>query len=378
MNKIIYLDNASTTKVDEEVLKTYERVSLSYFGNASSIHRLGIEANDLLEKARAQILSLLKLEHTHDLIFTSGATEANNLVLKGYMHQYKNRGNHLIVSSIEHPSILEAARSLEKEGFDVTYLPVNEQGIVDIDVLKNSIKKETILVSVMVANNETGAIQPIEEIVSLLKEYPKIMFHTDAVQAIGKIDKSYNDVDMITLTSHKIHGLKGVGALIKRKSITFDPILSGGGQESGLRSGTNDVANCVSFAKAMRLTLAKLPCIKQHIQEMHDRLMEYFKANPDMYIINSFSDNPFVVNVSLKNKKAAVVVEGLSKEGIMISSISACHSKVEAYSYVVYEMSKDETRSRNTLRISLDYNNTMEEIEEFIHKVDSLVRGIRQ
>lgn len=378
MNKIIYLDNASTTKVDEEVMKTYERVSLSYFGNASSIHRLGIEANDLLEKARAQILSLLKLERSHEVIFTSGATEANNLALKGYMHQYKNRGNHLIVSSIEHPSLIEAAKSLEKEGFEVTYLPVDNHGVININVLKQSIKKETILVSIMSVNNETGSIQPIEEIASLLKEYSKIMFHTDAVQAIGKIEKSYDDIDMVTLTSHKIHGLKGVGALIKRKNITFDPILSGGGQENGLRSGTNDVANIVSFSKALRLSLAKLPSTIKHVKELYNRLMDYFKSNPEMYILNSFSDNPFILNVSLKEKKAAVVVEGLSKKGIMISSISACHSKSEAYSYVVYEMSKDEKRSRNTLRISLDYHNTMEEIEEFIHELDSLVRGLRQ
>ena len=375
---IIYFDNASTTRANEEVLKTYMMVNEGYYANASSVHILGIKANDLKEKAREQILSLLNLSSTHEVIFTSGATEANNLALKGYAHKYRNRGNHIIVSSIEHPSVLESARQLEEEGFEVTYLPVNEKGKVELESLKKAIKKETILVSIMALNNETGMDQGIEEIASFLKDYPKIMLHTDAVQAIGKADINYQDVDMITISSHKIHGLKGIGALLKRKAITFYPLLSGGGQEDNNRSGTYDLPSIVSFAKALRLELESFKKNFMYVKTLHDKLLAYFVENEGMYTLNSFSNNPYILNVSLKEKKAAVIVEGLSKEGIMISSISACNSKREASSYVVYEMSHDEKRSHNTLRISLSYENTLEEVDIFINIVDKLVRGIRR
>ena len=204
MNNIIYLDNAATTKVDKEVLETYNKVSTTFFANTSSIHSLGYKNNDLLEKARASILSNLNLKDD-ELIFTSGATESNNLAIKGYALKHKNRGNHIIVSSIEHPSVLECAKQLESEfGFNVTYLPVKEDGKIDINTLKEAIRKETILVSIMSVNNETGVIEPIEEIASLLKGYNNIAFHVDAVQSIGKVDINLKDVDLITLTSHKI------------------------------------------------------------------------------------------------------------------------------------------------------------------------------
>ena len=378
MNNIIYLDNAATTKVDKEVLETYNKVSTTFFANTSSIHSLGYKNNDLLEKARASILSNLNLKDD-ELIFTSGATESNNLAIKGYALKHKNRGNHIIVSSIEHPSVLECAKQLESEfGFNVTYLPVKEDGKIDINTLKEAIRKETILVSIMSVNNETGVIEPIEEIASLLKGYNNIVFHVDAVQSIGKVDINLKDVDMITLTSHKINGLKGIGALIKKKNISLLSLNTGGGQENNLRSGTYDLANIVSFAKAIDIAIKNQKSRYMYVKNLSDILYEYFLTNKDEYHLNSNKENPYIVNVSLLNKKASVIVEGLSSSGVMVSSISACHSKGEPFSYVVMEMSHNEKLARNTLRISLSHENTKEEIEEFIAKLTKFNKEIRQ
>ena len=376
--KIIYLDNASTTSVNADVLSSYNKVVSDYKGNASSIHSLGMEASRLIDKARNQILSCLKLDND-DLIFTSGATEANNLAIKGYAFKYQNRGKHIIVSEIEHPSVKEAAQELHDVfGFDVDYLPVDEHGIVDLSALKTLLRKDTILVSVMAVNNEVGAIQPIKEIKEILKDYPKIAFHVDAVQAIGKVDLDYQDVDMITISSHKIHGLKSIGALIKKKNITLLPLLSGGGQENNQRSGTYDPALIVSFAKAIRLTIESSSNNRLYVKSLYDYLYDYFLKHEDEFKTNSFSkDNPYILNVSLRNKKAAVIVEGLSKEGIMVSSLSACHSKGEKISYVVYAMTKDTDLAHNTLRISLSYENTLDEIKYFIEILEKVMKGVR-
>ena len=376
MKDIIYLDNASTTKVSDEVIKTYNEVIKTYYGNASSIHSLGVMSFHLINKAKENILSLLNMNN-HEVIFTSGATESNNLALKGIAHQYKNRGKHIIVSSVEHPSVLESARSLINDGFNVTFLPVNREGKVELETLKKSLREDTILVSIMAVNNEVGSINNIKEIAALLKQYPKTYFHVDAVQAIGKIDIDYKDVDLLTFTGHKIHGLLGTGALIKRKGISLYPIMSGGGQENNERSGTYNLPGIVSLAKALRLSLESQKEAHKYVLGLIKPLYDYFETNKDDYEINSSKDNPFVVNVSLLRKKASVVVEGLSQRGIMISSISACHSKGEKVSYVLNEMKHDEKLSHNTLRISLDKDNTPEEINALIKNLDELVKGIR-
>ena len=378
-NKLIYFDNAATTKVNPEVLLAYTKVCETTFANASSVHFEGQKANRLLDKARELILSSLHLQNTHQVVFTSGATEANNLAIKGFALKYKNRGNHIIVSAIEHASVLEVAKQLHDEfGFEVTYLPVDEHGNIDIADLVNAITEETILVSIMAVNNEIGVINEIEEIALLLKSYPKLVFHVDATQAIGKINLNFTNVDMLSYSGHKIHGLKGSGALIKTKKIELLPINSGGGQEDNLRSGTNDVAGAVSLAKATSIAMSDLEKNKAKITAISYFFYEYLEENPDLYEINSTKDNPYIVNFSLKTKKASVVVEGLSNKNIMVSSISACHSRKEAYSHVVMAMGKGELLSHNTVRISIDANNTIEEAKTLIKELDELVRGIKQ
>ena len=378
MDNIIYLDNASTSRVYPEVLASFNQITSQYFANPSSIHLLGQESHRLLEKSREQILALFKLSH-HEVIFTSGATEANNLAIKGYALANINRGNHIITTAIEHPSVLNTVKSLEKYGYEITILPVNDKGVIEVNSLKAAIKDNTILVSVMSVNNEVGSINPIKEIGELLKDYPKIAFHVDMTQAIGKVDIPLENTDMFSFAGHKIHGLLGSGALIKEKKIILEPINNGGGQENNLRSGTNTLALSASLAKALRLVINKQKENYQKVSNLRDYLLSYLKDNPDKFVINSFSlDNPYIVNFSLLEHKASVVVEALSNKGIMVSSLSACHSKNEDYSYVVYAMKQDMKLAHNTIRVSFSYENTVDDVNALIRGLKQILKEIKQ
>lgn len=375
-SKKIYFDNAATTAVNPEVLETYIKAKTSYFANPSSIHALGQEANRLLDKARLQIQNLLKVNN-HDIIFTSGATESINLAIKGYAFKYQNRGKHIISTVVEHPAVKESLDQLEKVfGYEITYLPVDEKGNLNLDDLKAAIRKDTILVSVMAVNNETGVIFPIKEIANRLKEYKTIAFHSDVTQAIGKIDLPYSDIDMFSFSGHKIHGLNSSGLLVKNKKIELLPINSGGGQENNMRSGTSDVALDVSLAKALRLSLDNMDKNYQHVKELKERLFKYLNNHKDLYHINS-SDNPYIVNFSTLTKKASVVVEALSNQGIMVSSTSACHAHKEPISEVVLAMSHNDALAHNTVRISFDENNTLEEVDALIKALSSIIEEIK-
>ena len=378
MANIIYLDNAATAKVDPEVLDSYNQITLKYFANPSSIHSLGQEASRLLDKSREQILNVLKLTH-HEVIFTSGATEANNLAIKGYCFANRSRGNHIITSASEHPSVLNTVLELKDFGYEVTVLPVNEKGAVEVKTLKAAIKDNTILVSLMMVNNETGAINPIKEIGEYLKKFPKIAFHVDMVQAMGKLPLDLDNIDMFSVAGHKIHGLLGSGLLVKEKKIILKAINNGGGQENNLRSGTNTLALSASLAKAIRLAISNQAKDYEHVKILSKRLLDYLKDNQDKYRINSFfEENPYIVNFSLRNHKASVVVEALSNRGIMVSSLSACHAKHEDYSAVVYAMTNDLNIAHNTIRVSFGKDNTLEEVEALIKNLESIIKEIKQ
>ena len=378
MANVIYLDNAATTKVDPEVLNSYNQITLKYFANPSSIHSLGQESSRLLDKSREQILNVLKLTH-HDVIFTSGATEANNLAIKGYCFANRSRGKHIITSSTEHPSVLNTVLEMQDFGFEVTVLPVNKEGQIEVNSLKESIREDTILVSLMMVNNEVGAINPIKEVGEYLKKFPKIAFHVDMVQAIGKLPIDFNNIDMFTIAGHKIHGLLGSGLLIKEKKIILKAINQGGGQENNLRSGTNTLALSASLAKALRLAVEGGANNFKKVKVLNERLLGYLKDNKDKYLINSYNeDNPYIVNFSLLHHKASVVVEALSNRGIMVSSLSACHAKNEDYSKVVYAMYQDLNLAHNTIRISFDKDNTLEEVEALIKNLEEILKEIKQ
>ena len=378
MANVIYLDNAATTKVDPEVLNSYNQITLKYFANPSSIHSLGQESSRLLDKSREQILNVLKLTH-HDVIFTSGATEANNLAIKGYCFANRSRGKHIITSATEHPSVLNTVLEMQDFGFEVTVLPVNKEGQIEVNSLKAAIREDTILVSLMMVNNEVGAINPIKEVGEYLKKFPKIAFHVDMVQAIGKLPLDFNNIDMFSIAGHKIHGLLGSGLLIKEKKILLKAVNQGGGQENNLRSGTNTLALSASLAKALRLAVEGEANNFRKVKVLSERLLGYLKDNKDKYLINSYNeDNPYIVNFSLLHHKASVVVEALSNRGIMVSSLSACHAKNEDYSKVVYAMYQDLNLAHNTIRISFDKDNTIEEVEALIKNLEEILKEIKQ
>lgn len=378
MANVIYLDNAATTKVDPEVLNSYNQITLKYFANPSSIHSLGQESSRLLDKSREQILNVLRLTH-HDVIFTSGATEANNLAIKGYCFANRSRGKHIITSSTEHPSVLNTVLEMQDFGFEVTVLPVNKEGQIEVNSLKAAIREDTILVSLMMVNNEVGAINPIKEVGEYLKKFPKIAFHVDMVQAIGKLPLDFNNIDMFSIAGHKIHGLLGSGLLIKEKKIILKAVNQGGGQENNLRSGTNTLALSASLAKALRLAIEGEANNFKKVKALSERLLGYLKDNKDKYLINSYNeDNPYIVNFSLLHHKASVVVEALSNRGIMVSSLSACHAKNEDYSKVVYAMYQDLNLAHNTIRISFDKDNTIEDVEALIKNLEEILKEIKQ
>ena len=380
MNKIIYLDNAATTRVDPLVLGTFNKAKEDYFANPSSIHKLGQEAAYVLNKSKENILRLLNLKN-HQVIYTSGATESNNLAIKGACLRYKNRGKHIITSIYEHPSVLEAFRQLETEfGFEVTYLKPNKDGVITSDNVLSNVRNDTIFVSIMAVNNEIGALNPIEEIGEGLKKYPKVIFHSDCSQFIGKTNKTLNlsKVDMITLSSHKIHGLLGYGALIKLKKIDLLPLNSGGGQEYNLRSGTNDLAGALAFEKALDLAISHSKERYEYVSALADVIIKHIASRGDEFELNiPHPYNPYIINFSSLKKKGSVIVEALSNYGVMVSSVSACHSSKEKGSYVVASLGKSDVAINNTIRVSLDYTNTKEEVEEFLTLLDKIVGEIR-
>ena len=369
---IIYLDNAATTRPFSEVLESYNKANETYFGNPSSVHFLGAESLNLLNKAKQQILEFLKLRN-HEVIFTSGATEAINLGIKGYCLKNQNRGKHIITS------IYESIKQLvDLFGFEVTYLDIDKNGIVNLDQLKKSIRDDTILVAIMAANNEIGSINNLKDISFCLSSYPKICFFSDTTQAIGKLNAEYYYCDMFVIAGHKIHGLKGTGCLIKKKNINLVAINNGGGQQDDYRSGTIDVPGCVSLARAIRLNYLKLKQNFDYVCTLRDRLLKYIDENKDEFELNSYYENPYIVNFSSKKHKASVIVEGLSNEGIYVSTISACHSKKEKVSNVVLALKHNDRLASNTIRVSFSYDNTIEEVDTFINTIKKVIEGIRQ
>ncbi|MGG4488707.1 cysteine desulfurase family protein [Metabacillus idriensis] len=364
---MIYLDNSATTKPYDEVLHAFAHVATRFFANPSSLHSLGAEAENLLAQARKQMAGLLGADEK-EIIFTSGGTEGNNLAIKGTAFTLKKRGNHIITTQIEHPSVIESCRQLQDLfDFDVTYLPVNEEGIVEVEDIKKNIRKETILVSVMHVNNETGSIQPIEKISSLLKDFPGIYFHVDHVQGAAKVPLSLNGIDLCTLSGHKFHALNGCGVLFARKGIKIEPLLSGGAQEMRARSGTESVALAVSMAKALRLSAEKYEACKNNLQKMKSMLIRELNKI-DGIVVNTpeIISAPHIINFSAPGIQAEVLLHMLEQSGIFVSTTSACSSKRKKSSKILLAMGKGEAVASSSIRISLSYENTMEELEEFM------------
>lgn len=376
---MIYFDNAATTSVNKELLVSFNQLVEKYYGNPSSNHKYGLESSRLLSLAREQVLSLLGLDKNYEIIFTSGATESNNLAIKGVALAYKNRGKHLITTNVEHPSVLNAFKQLEEEfGFEVTILPVNEKGIIEPDTLRKAMRNDTILVSIMHVNNETGEVNDIETLSKIVHEYPKCFFHSDTTQSITKIDVNYNLIDMFIASSHKIHGLKGSGFLAIRKNIKPLPLLSGGGQEFNLRSGTSDMPKDVTLAKTLRLAFENKDKKIKKVQEINNYIRKELERFDEVVINSSLDASPFILNFSLLRHKASVVVEALSLKDIMVSTISACSSKKSNKSYVLAAMNKNSVEASNPIRLSFDESNTLEEAKIFITTLHNILESTKE
>ncbi|MFJ5758323.1 cysteine desulfurase family protein [Neobacillus sp. NPDC093182] len=377
---MIYFDNSATTRPYNEVLDSFVKVSSEFFGNPSSLHGLGLQAEKLLTQARIQVANLLTVKPT-EIYFTSGGTESNNLAIKGTAMLHKNKGKHLILSSVEHPSVRGAMEQLKKLGFDITYLPADQNGRVMADDVKASIKKDTILVSVMQVNNEVGTIQPIAEIGKLLKQYPAILFHVDAVQAVGKVPLNLTEygVDLCSLSAHKFHGLKGTGALFIREGVRLDPLLSGGNQEWKVRSGTENVAGTVAMAKALRMTMVKSELGIERMKRVKSLLREGLSRIDDL-TINTPTENsaPHILNFSIKGVKAEVLIHTLEQKGIYLSTTSACSSKKQLPSQTLLAMGVPDDLADSAFRISLSYDNTEDEAEKVIVAIEEAAKQLRK
>jgi cysteine desulfurase len=368
---MIYFDNSATTRPYEEVIESFVKVSKDYFANPSSLHKLGGQAENLLNQARNQIGQLLNCK-PREILFTSGGTESNNLAIKGTAMMYKNRGNHIITTNIEHASIRESIEFLGNNGFDITYLPVDHEGRIDLEDLKRSIRKDTILVSIIHVNNEVGTIQPIEEIGKILRNYPKILFHVDHVQGISKVPLDFYEtgIDLCSMSAHKFHGLKGNGILFIREGVQISPLFTGGNQEWQTRSGTENVAGIVAMAKALRLSLVKSETERTKLEHMKKRMIEELKMEQDIVVHTpSANSAPHIINFSVKGLKSEVFVHALEESNVFVSTTSACSSKNKAVSHTLLGMKVDEELAKSALRISFSFENTEEEAMQAVRAI---------
>ncbi len=374
---IIYLDYAATTPIDKEIVDTYYELLNKYFANTASNHLLGGVVFSLQNRARAQIASYFHAT-AEEVIFTSGASESNNLAIKGVAFQYLNRGRHLITSKAEHPSVLNTFRQLEEMfGFSVTYLDVDSSGKVNLDQLAAALTPQTILVSIMAVNNEVGSINDIGKIAKIIKSRSRAFFHCDMTQAIGKIHTDLISPDLISCSAHKIYGLKGSGLLIKRKSVELKPQICGGNHEFGYRSGTSNWPVNVTLAKTIRLAFEHQDEGYEHVRLINDMVRKALINHP-LVVINSPVDaSPYILNLSIRSKKAAVVVQGLEAAGICVSTLSACSSKLDKPSEVVLNMFGDYERAISTIRLSFSKHTTPEEINRFIETINRVIDAVK-
>ena len=370
---MIYFDNAATTRPSLAVLECFEKENEQCFANPSSRHAYGREAYRKLENARLSILKSLSLSNDYRVLFTSGASESNNLAIKGIAKEYLRRGKRIITTQVEHPSVLETFRSLEKEGFEVIYLPTKEDGTVDPETLKENMNKETILVSIMATNNETGSNNDILALSKIVHSFPKAFFHIDVTQAIGKRDLPYSSIDLFSFSGHKIHGLKGTGALILKKNITLLRQIDGGDQEYFFRAGTDNLPGDETLAVALEEATKNLKDNIAHAKEISSFLREGLEKNDEILMNSPLGGSPFILNFSLKRKKASVLTEALSHEGIYVSSVSACNSKGEPISYVLEAMGFSKERAMNSIRLSFSRENTLEEAKTFLNTLQNIL-----
>ncbi|MDU5787621.1 cysteine desulfurase family protein [Streptococcus parasanguinis] len=378
---MIYFDNSATTKPYPEALATYTEVVTRIWGNPSSLHNLGSQATRILEASRKQIAELIG-KKAEEIYFTSGGTEGDNWILKGVAFEKAPYGKHIIVSDIEHPAIKESAAWLKTQGFEVDYAPVDARGFVKVDALASLLRPDTTLVSVMAVNNEIGSIQPIHDIAALLEDRPTISFHVDAVQALAKVATEVylpERVDFATFSSHKFHGLRGVGFVYIKEGKKITPLLTGGGQEKEMRSTTENVAGIAATAKALRLAMENQEAFASKTQQMKEVIRKELANYPDVTIFSG-EDHfaPHILTFGIKGVRGEVVVHAFEEFDIYISTTSACSSKAGKPAGTLIAMGVDKSIAQTAVRLSLDLENDMSQVEQFLTKFKLIYEQTRK
>ena len=378
---MIYFDNSATTKPYPEALATYTEVATRIWGNPSSLHNLGSQATRILEASRKQIAELIG-KKAEEIYFTSGGTEGDNWILKGVAFEKAPYGKHIIVSDIEHPAIKESAAWLKTQGFEVDYAPVDARGFVKVDALASLLRPDTTLVSVMAVNNEIGSIQPIHDIAALLEDRPTISFHVDAVQALAKVATEVylpERVDFATFSSHKFHGLRGVGFVYIKEGKKITPLLTGGGQEKEMRSTTENVAGIAATAKALRLAMENQEAFANKTQQMKEVIRKELANYPDVTIFSG-EDHfaPHILTFGIKGVRGEVVVHAFEELDIYISTTSACSSKAGKPAGTLIAMGVDKSIAQTAVRLSLDLENDMSQVEQFLTKFKLIYEQTRK
>ncbi|VQB42721.1 class-V aminotransferase [Streptococcus pneumoniae] len=381
VRNMIYFDNSATTKPYPEALETYMQVASKILGNPSSLHSLGDQATRILDASRQQIADLIG-KKSDDIFFTSGGTEGDNWVIKGVAFEKAQFGKHIIVSAIEHPAVKESALWLKSQGFEVDFALVDKKGLVDVEALAGLIRPDTILVSIMAVNNEIGSIQPIEAISEFLADKPTISFHVDGVQALTKIptEKYLTErVDFATFSSHKFHGVRGVGFVYIKSGKKITPLLTGGGQERDYRSTTENVAGIAATAKALRLSMEKLDIFRSKTGQMKAVIRQALLNYPDIFV---FSDEenfaPHILTFGIKGVRGEVIVHAFEDYDIFISTTSACSSKAGKPAGTLIAMGVDKDKAKSAVRLSLDLENDMSQVEQFLTKLKLIYNQTRK
>lgn len=375
---MIYLDNAATTKPNQAVLDSFLKVSEKAYYNANSPHQMGLQSEKILLQAKSRVKEMLNLNKNADIIFTSGATESNNIALKGIALRKKQFANVIITSVLEHPSVLEVMRYLETQGFILKYVNVTPNGQIDINHLEQLMTDNVGLVTCMYVNNVMGQIQPIKEIGSLLKQYPKAHFHVDGVQALGKIPMQLENVNSVSFSGHKFNGLKGQGILIIDNKEKIEPTVFGGGQEYGIRSGTVNLAINVSLVKAMEIAIQNLNELNHRLSRYNKVIRESLSQYKGVYINSPENSAPHILNIAFPGVKGEVLVNAFSKLDIMVSTTSACSSKREKLNEVLLAMDIEDNRIEGSVRLSMGETTTEKDIEQFKDKFKLIYAQIKE
>ncbi len=364
---MVYLDYSATTPIDKRVLESFDRVSLEYIGNANSLHKEGVKAKKLMDAAVNQVANLLNVKDS-EVIFTSGASESNNLAIFGVINKYKDRGKTIITTKLEHSSILSCVNYLKQNGYNIKYVKINDDGLVDLDDLKKLIDDDTILVSICEVNSEIGLIQNTDEIGKILKDYPRVIFHVDGTQAVGKKHINLENIDLYSFSGHKIYGPKGVGVLVKKDGIELEPLIHGGKSQTVYRAGTPPLALIVSLAKALRLVMDDLDNNISYVKDLNKKLIDGLKKIDGVFINSNKYCVPQIVNLSIEGIKPETLLHALEENDIYISTKTAC-SKDDSISLSVYTLTKNEEKAKSSIRISLSHLTKENEIDFFLEKL---------